>query len=210
MIFSWKREELLLLNGVYGIIIGVYHTMFSKNFERFSSIIHLGQLDSVLIKPIDSQFLLTFWLFGYASLSRIVIAFTYTAYIIRQLQISVSFIQIIYFFILMIFSLLLLYSIWFLVLTFTIWFTRLNNLVDLMFTITGSARYPQEMFRELTIYVFFFLFPLTLIMNIPTKLLIHRLQSTEILTFMVVALTLFIVSKKFWKFALRYYTSASS
>lgn len=210
IVFGWKREELLLLNGLYGIIVGIYHVFISRNFERFSNIIHFGQLDSLLIKPIDSQFLLSFWLIGYATFSRVIIAFVYTWYISNQLHISPTFFSVISIAILMIFSLVLLYSIWYIVITLTIWQTRLSNLTELMFTITGTARYPQEMLHQLTSYVFVFLIPITLIINVPAKAYLAKLQTVDVVWLVVLSVGLFLVSRKFWKFALRFYTSASN
>lgn len=210
MVFGWKRDELLLLNGLYGIIIGIYHVFISRNFERFSNIIHFGQLDSLLVKPIDSQFLLSLWLIGYATISRVIIAIIYTWYISNQLHISPTFYMISGIIILMIFSLVLLYSIWYMVITLTIWQSRLSNLTELMFTVTGTARYPQEMLSQLGSYVFVFLLPLTLIINIPAKVYLSRVQSGDVYWLIALAVFLFIASRKFWKFALRFYTSASN
>lgn len=209
-LFGWEREELLLLNALYGIIIGFYHTMFSGNFERFSALIHFGQLDSFLVKPADSQFLLTFWKFNFAATSRILIALVYAIYLIGNLGIAVSPISVVAFFAMLIVSLMLLYSLWFIASTTLIWFTRLSNIIELLFTVTGSARYPQEMFREFSLYIFVFLLPLTFIITTPAKVLLQRIDAQTLLAFFGLAALFVIVSRKFWKLALRHYTSASS
>lgn len=208
--FGWKREELLLLNALYGVIIGFYHTVFSGNFERFSALIHFGQLDSYLLKPVDAQFLLTFWKFNFAATSRILIAFLYTSYLIGQLNIVISPLSVISFIALIVVSLTILYSLWFIASTLLIWFTRLSNIIELLFTITGSARYPQEMFREFSLYVFLFLLPLTFVITTPAKVLLQRIDLVTVAIFFSMAVFLVVLSRKFWKFALRYYTSASS
>src|SRR3989344_7678647 len=85
MVYGWNREELFMLMLGYNIIVGVFHSLFSRNFERFSQIIHYGELDTLLLKPIDSQFLLSFWLFNYASLSRIVIGIVgFTLFFVKR------------------------------------------------------------------------------------------------------------------------------
>ncbi len=209
-VFGWQRDELLFLNGLYGIIVGTFHVIFSRNFERISSVIHLGHLDQVLLKPVDSQFLLSFWLFGYATISRVIIAVVYTAVIANALHLQIRFDQFIGFLLLMVVSLTTLYSLWFLLITSTMWFTKLSNLIELMFTLTGSARYPQEILRQLSEYVFIFFLPLTLIITIPAKVYLQKVQSIDIVWLILFSFILFIVSRKFWKFALRFYTSASS
>ncbi|MCL4359875.1 ABC-2 family transporter protein [Patescibacteria group bacterium] len=210
VVFGWSRDELLLLNGLYGIIIGCYHVFFSRNFERFSTIIHFGQLDSILVKPIDSQFLLTFWLVGYATFSRVLIALAYTWYIAGILHIIPTVWNILPIAGIMIFSLLTLYSLWFIVITVTIWHTRLSNLTELMFSVTGAARYPAEMLHQLASYIFVFFLPFTLIINIPAKIFLSHARWQDAALLMGVAVGLFLVSRKFWRFALRFYTSASN
>lgn len=208
--FGWTREELLLLNGIYGIIIGIFHTVFSQNFERFSSVIHQGQLDNVLIKPIDSQFLLSFWMFRWVGLSRILIALGYVIILFQSLALKFTYLDISLFSLLSLLGILLLYSIWYMIITLTIWFTRLANLVELMFNITGIARYPRTMLAQSVGYAFWFLFPLLLIINIPTKVFLHRLDIAEVFSLIILAVLLFLGSRVFWRFALRYYSSASS
>jgi len=210
MVFGWSRDQLLLLNGLYGIIIGIYHVFLSANFERFSNVIHFGQLDSILVKPIDSQFLLSFWLVRFATFSRVIIAGVYTWYISKGLHVTPTPVSVLSIIIFMVFGLILLYSIWYTVITLTIWQTRLSNLTELMFSVTGIARYPQEMLHQLTNFVFVFLLPLTLIINIPAKVYLSRIDSPDAVWLLVLSVIFFVISRKFWKFALRFYTSASN
>lgn len=207
---GWQRDEILLLNGVYGIFIALFHIFFSINFENFSSIIHLGQLDSVLIKPLDSQFQLTFWRFTYTTILRLVIATAYVLYLIAVMRINISVVDIMVFLLLIAVSLLLLYSLWYCVITLTIWFTRLSNLVILMFQVTGMARFPREMFLQGGQFVFWFLLPLTILINVPTKVFLARIDFVEMAILIGLSFFVFVLSRKFWKFALRHYTSASS
>lgn len=210
MVFGWSRDQLLLLNGLYGIIIGIYHVFLSANFERFSNIIHFGQLDSILTKPIDSQFLLSFWIIRFATFSRVIIAGIYTWYISNNLHLSLAFGSLAVITILMLLGLILLYSIWYIVITLTIWQTKLSNLTELMFSVTGVARYPQEMMHQLADYVFVFLLPFTLIINIPARIYLDKAESFDIILLTLLALGLFFLSRRFWKYALRFYTSASN
>lgn len=209
-IYGWKREELLLMNGIYGIIIGFYHVFFSVNFDRFSQVIHLGNLDSVLVKPLDSQFLLTFWRVNFAAVSRIIIAFGYTIVLAGQMQIVLTPFTLLYFLGITLVSLILLYSFWFVATTCIMWFTKLSNITELLFTLTGTARYPQEMFREGFWYLFVFILPLTFIITTPAKVILQRPDLLSMVALFGLSGFLFFFSRWFWKFALRSYTSASS
>ena len=209
-LFGWKREEILLLSAVYSIFIGFYHLIVSRNMERFADLIFFGRLDSLLLKPLDSQFSVSLWLFNYTSITRVIIGIFLSFYFLQQLHISLGIVSIVLFFFFMSIGLLLLYSFWFFFLIFIVWQPRLSNIVELLYNISGIARYPQEMYRQLASYIFLFLLPLTLIINTPTKILLGRITIFDAIELACIAVVFFYISRKFWKFALRFYTSASS
>jgi ABC-2 type transport system permease protein len=209
-LYGWSRDEILVLTGVYNIMIGLFHTLFSRNFGRFSRIVHLGELDSILVKPIDSQYLLSFWLINYTSIFRIILGIIFTFYILGKTGAEFSHFSLIISSVVFVFSIITLYSIWYLVLTLIIWFTKLDNLLEILFDINGVSRFPQEMYKGISEYVFLFLLPLTLIVVTPSQILLSKMQLPNIFLLIIFSMLLFVSSRKFWKFALRYYTSASS
>ena len=209
-VFGWKREEILLLTGVYTCLTGLFHTFFAPNFERLAQLTNFGQLDRVLLLPIDSQFSVSLWEINYTRLIRIIIGIIMITVLIGSFTIEISLMQWIVFLVLFFTGLLLQYTIWFLVSTLTIWFTRLSNLTEFMYSVTGMARYPREMYRQLSDYIFVFLLPITLIIITPVKALFNKATVLDVIALFAVTLGLLYVSRKFWKFALRYYTSASS
>lgn len=209
-VFGWKREELLLLNGLYGIIVGTFHMFFSFNMQRFSRIVHYGDLDMILTKPVDSQFLVSLWQISYATIFRILLAVGYSWYLMKMLHLVLHWSQIIGFILFAFVGLMTLYSVWFTVITLTIWFTNLSNLTDFMFTLTGLARYPQELSSQFVSYIFFIVLPLTVIVTTPAKILLSKLQVSDGFFVVLLSMFIFVISRRFWKFALRYYGSASS
>lgn len=209
-VFGWSRNELIFLVALLNIFVGIYHFLFSRNFERFSNVVNLGQLDSILLKPVDSQFLLSFWLAGYANLLRIIIGVGFIYFIVKNNHIYISFQQIIGGMCLMAIGLITLYSIWFTIMTLTIWFTKLSNLADLMYTSNSFARLPREAINGIKDIAIYLILPLTLIVSTPAKLLLGKPYQTDLLLLLAIAFSLFVISRKFWKFALRFYTSASS
>ncbi len=206
--FGWSREEMIILVSSFNIFIGIFHMLFSPNFERFSEIINLGQLDTILMKPINSQFLVSMWLVNLASLLRVLFGCLFISYFIISSHIIVNFLSVLGYLLILPFSLVLLYSVWFIAMTLIIWFTRLSNLVELMFTLNGFSRYPKEMFQNASLVVFYLVFPLVIIVSTPTRVLLHKFSLSEVLILLAITAIFFYISKMFWKFALRFYTSA--
>jgi ABC-2 type transport system permease protein len=208
-IYGWNKNELLLLTGLYSVIIGIFYFLFARNFERLSANIVYGRLDGILLKPLDAQFSLSVWYMNFATIFRVFFASIFVGYIVYQSHIPVGLINVISFLVLLIFSITLMYSIWFIVLSLMIWFPRLSNLIDLLYSFNDTTRYPPEMYKRFHPFVFYFALPYTFVLVSPLKALLGKILFGDVAGLIICALSFFICSRIIWKFALRYYTSAS-
>lgn len=209
-IFGWSQVELLILAGVYSVVVGVFHIFFAANFWHMPRIIHLGQLDGILLKPIDSQFLLSVRYINFPIFPRVIVGFLFIMYLISSNNIEVSLSQWIYFNILSLFGLLILYSVWYIFMTILLWQSHLTNLNDLLSHIMDTAKYPTDMYENLGLFISIFLIPFVLAVTLPAKILFGRASFVDITILMITSICLFSFSRFFWRFALRSYTSASS
>lgn len=209
-VYGWTRNELIILTASYSFFWGIFHFIFARNFSRMSRVIDLGQLDSILIKPMDSQFLLSFWLINFTGLFRTILGLAVLIYMFSVNHITVTIINIFGFLVLGFFGLILIYAFWFITATFLIWYPRLSNLIELLYSLTGISRYPPQMIYEIKNFFLFFLLPLTFVMSTPTKALLNKVLLGDITGLLFCTVLIFFLSRWFWKFALRYYTSASS
>jgi ABC-2 type transport system permease protein len=209
-VFGWSRTDLFVLVGVFNILIGgTYRTFFARNFDRFTHIIQQGELDGLLLKPFNTQFALSFWYISYYGFVRVLLAVIYTLFVLTVAHIPVTLVSIVSFFIFGFFGLMIIYSFWYLILTCIIWFPDLYNLVELLYATDNISRYPPQLLGAMKFAPFLLLFPITLIVSVPTKALLHTVTLSDILSLVGIALGLLYLSKVFWNFALRYYTSAS-
>ena len=74
------------------------------------------------------------------------------------------------------------------------------------------ARYPDSIFPRLFKFIFSWIVPVVVVSNVPARLLAKSFDQPSWLMFkLVVASTvIFCLSRAFWSFALRRYSSASS
>lgn len=208
-VFGWSRNELLILAAMYNIVYSFFYMFFSRGFNAFSTTIHFGRLDGILTKPIDSQFLLTSLYITYTHAIRLVVGLSFLLYmvIIMHLQITLS--LILGFVFSIIFSVMIIYSYWMIVMTLTIWFPKLSNLTDLLYQVNQVSKFPQEIYRGASTYLLLTLFPLTIIIVTPVKLLLQKAFFGDVLVLVLFAWGMLLVSHFFWRYALRFYTSAS-
>ena len=57
---GWEFEQALIIQGIYTILNGITNTWFNPNLTEIVKHIREGTLDFVLLKPIDSQFFISF------------------------------------------------------------------------------------------------------------------------------------------------------
>lgn len=208
-VYSWSRTDLYLLTGIYSIVVGLFHMLFSTSMERFARTISLGNLDSYLLTPIDSQLYLSTKMFRPVSSLRLMIGIVFTGFILHQLHITLTFFSIGIGMLFIMLGIVFLYSLWFSILTLLIWNPNLANLIDFLYIINNLGRYPPEMLtvtRNIILYLFI---PLALVAAVPAKFLLGKITLSEITIASVSTIGLFFFTRLFWKFALKSYSSAS-
>src|SRR3989338_4594609 len=209
-IYGWTSQELIILTASFSFLWGFFHFFFAPNFEDIPDIIDRGDLDFILLKPIDSQLFLTLQKINFSAFIRTLIGIVVLFIVINGLQLHITMLQILSYLFTVFMGLILIYSLWFFVSTFIIWFPRLSNLTAFLFLISGISRYPPEILQGTGQFIFLFLLPIFLFVSIPTKVLLHKALSGELLLLFLCMVGFFLLARYFWKFALRHYTSASS
>ena len=127
---------------------------------------------------------------------------------INQLNINLSFLTLCL--ITIICSICILYSLWFFISTTTIWFVKTWNATEVLRSFLYIGRFPLNSF-SLSLRIFFSVFiPIAFITTIPSEVFIGVSQLWKILLEIIVAMVFIFTSRKFWIFALRFYSSASS
>ena len=127
---------------------------------------------------------------------------------INQINLSLSFLTLSL--ITLICSICILYSLWFFISTTTIWFVKTWNAIEVLRSFLYIGRFPLNSF-SFSLRVFFSIFiPIAFITTIPSEVFLGLSQLWKILLEIIVASVFIITSRKFWLFALKFYSSASS
>ena len=207
---GWKFEQALIIQGIYTILNGVTNTWFNPNLTEIVKHIREGTLDFVLLKPVDSQFFISFKKIAPSGLLEIILGIFLLLYciVINEIQINLSFILLCL--TTLFCSILILYSLWFLISTTTIWFVKTWNATEVLRSFLYIGRFPLNSF-SFSLRIFFSIFvPIAFITTIPSEVFLGLAQLWEIILEIVVSGIFLIFTRRFWFFALKYYTSASS
>ena len=207
---GWKFEQALIIQGIYTILNGITNTWFNPNLTEIVKHIREGTLDFVILKPVDSQFFISLKKIAPSGLLEIILGFCLLFYCIKINQINLNFSFLTLSLITIICAICILYSLWFFISTTTIWFVKTWNATEVLRSFLYIGRFPLNSF-SISLRVFFSVFiPIAFITSIPSEVFLGHAQLWKIFLEVIVAIVFLLSSRKFWLFALKYYSSASS
>ena len=210
IIGGWKFEQALIIQGIYTILNGITNTWFNPNLTEIVKHIREGTLDFVLLKPIDSQFFISLKKLNPSGFLEIILGFFLLFYCIKINQINMNIGFLTLSFITIICSICILYSLWFFISTTTIWFVKTWNATEVLRSFLYIGRFPLSSF-SFSLRIFFSVFiPIAFLTTIPSEIFQGLSQLWKILLEVTVSIVFTFTSRKFWLFALRFYSSASS
>ena len=207
---GWGFEQALIIQGIYTILNGITNTWFNPNLTEIVKHIREGTLDFVLLKPIDTQFFISLKKINPSGFLEIILGLCLLIYCIRINQINFNLTFITLCLITISCSICILYSLWFFISTTTIWFVKTWNATEVLRSFLYIGRFPLNSF-SFSLRIFFSVFiPIAFITTIPSEVFLGLSQAWKILLEIIIAAFFLFTSRKFWFFALRFYSSASS
>jgi ABC-2 type transport system permease protein len=209
-IAGWSKWDMVVLMGTNHVITQLFEGFFYDNCVRLTDQIRQGDLDFNLIKPINTQFLVSIRYTDYASIGNSTIGLVIILFAMGKLGISVSLGGAVLFAALIINSILIYYSILFVLSVWTFWIGRSNNLLELYWQFGQFSRYPGEIYPWLMRRLLMTLMPMLIVSNFPAGILIHKLENGWVFYGLAIGLSFFAFSIWIWQRGLMRYRSASS
>ena len=208
---TWTKWQVVMLLGASHFIQQIFTAIFLTNCTQLSELIRTGKLDFMLLLPVNTRFMISFRqvdLGGFVNAASAVAVMIYAG---NQLRLSPTWAQVAGFVLLAAVSILVHYSLMFLLASVSFWTVRAQGIVWGYYNLFNIARLPDEAFHGLFKAVFTFALPMLLVANVPVKLLVHKLSSPlEMLLLFGMAIVCLVVSETIWRISVRHYTSASS
>jgi ABC-2 type transport system permease protein len=205
---GWSWEAALIVLGIFTLLQGFSATFLAPNLNRIVSHVQVGTLDFVLLKPIRSQFWLSTHTISPWGLPDIIFGGVIIGYAGKRLGLEMG--NYLLSAIPLFFGLVILYSLWFILGATSIWFVKVYNSTEVLRGLLEAGRYPMVAYPSAYRFFFTFVVPVTFLTTVPAEAMLGRVQISWFVGAALLALVLFGISAWFWRFALRFYTSASS
>lgn len=217
---GWGKYEFFLFLATTLLINSLVQAFFMTNADEFGELIRTGSLDFALLKPMDTQFLVSLRRIEWSSLGNCLVGLTLMGYSLWRLGYVPSLIAILLYPFYVACGVMILYSLMFAMAATSVWLGRNQTLFDFWFYITNFSRYPMEIydgpFGRILRWFFTFIIPVLVVVNVPARLLARPLnpqfQGDWLLPVFSIFATLISLTASRWIFnrSLLSYRSASS
>ncbi|QLE54748.1 ABC transporter permease [Nostoc sp. TCL26-01] len=205
---GWSWEAALIVLGIFTLLQGFSATFLAPNLNRIVGHVQNGTLDFVLLKPIRSQFWLSTHTLSPWGLPDLIFGSIVIGYAGKRLGLGIN--DYLLSLLPLLCGFLILYSLWFMLGATSIWFVKIYNVTEVLRGLLEAGRYPMIAYPAAYRFFFTFIVPVTFLTTVPAEIMLGRVQINWLIGAFVLAVVLFLVASWFWRFALRFYTSASS
>lgn len=207
---GWTLDEMIVLTGAYLLVLSLSNILFFQNMARLSEYVNRGDLDFVLTKPLDSQFLVSARYTTFNEIPAVLLALVYLVAGLVRLGRVPDAGSVLAFVLYLVVALALIYACWFLSVTLVIWSGRIENIHYLMYPFLEMARVPADVFLGIFRPLLTFVVPIAFVSTVPAQALLGVLNPLLAVYGIIFSAVLVALSHVTWGWALRHYSSASS
>lgn len=183
--------------------------LFMREVYRFRFYVVSGEFDYFLSKPLSPLFRT---LLGGSDILDLPIMFLSIVFVILAAvrMEAVSFAGVLLYVVLLLNALVIALSFHIIVVALCVITTEIDNALWMYRDLTQMGRLPIDIYREPLRGILTFVIPVGIMITFPSKALMGLLSIQSILIALLIGIMLLYGSYKFWQYAIRHYSSASS
>ena len=177
---GWEKYQFFLFLATALLINSLVQALFMTNADELSELVRNGMLDFALLKPIDTQFLVSMTRIEWSSLGNFAVGLGLMGYAMYELHYLPGLVQIALYPLYVACGVAIYYSLMIALASTSVWLGRNQTLFDFWFYITNFSRYPMEIYEGRwgtpLRRVFTFCIPVLLVVNVPARILVRPLD----------------------------------
>lgn len=215
VVAGWSEAEYLFFIGCFFALNGVIECLFLDNCNELAELVRTGDLDFLLLKPIDEQFLVSCRRIDWGTSLNVVLGAIVMLLALWELDWRFNLLRVAAFPVFFTCGVILAYSFMLMLSSFSVWLVRNQSLMEMWWLFSSLARYPREIFirepwAEPIGRLFTYVIPILLVSNMPAQVMVRTLEPGLLMFTVVASVAGLYLSRRFFRFALRSYRSASS
>lgn len=207
---GWTREEMWVLYGTFVILESLCYGLLGPNMWRFSAGVRDGSLDMALTKPINTQFLVSLRYIDFNGLMNSVVGVALLLFGLSKVGIWPGPGAWLTWFALLACGLTMAYCVWFFCVTWSVWAVKLEAIAVVFDPMMQMARFPIQVYPLRLQAILSTVLPVAFLTTFPTEALLGKGSPHTLLFALAMSAVFLFGVSRFFRFALRFYGSASS
>jgi ABC-2 type transport system permease protein len=207
---GWSLPQMLALTGVYYLVQGGVNIVFGPSFEKLMEHVRLGTLDFTLLKPANSQILVSTRHFRIVRLVDLMLGAGVVIVGLVMLGSAVTLWSVVTFLITLACGVLCVYALLLSLVTLSFWFVRVDNILAIFWAFTDAGRFPIDLYPGWLRFTLTTIVPIGIAVTVPAEAISGRMSLETFLG--MLAGTVFSVgfASWLWRKGLQSYTGASA
>ena len=206
---GYNREQVIFFFLVFNLVDIIIQCFF-RGVYHFRSIVVRGTYDLDLSKPLPSWFIPIFNYSDILDFITLIPLWIYFLWFVFTNHLFVGIGDLILFFLLLGNSLILAFAFHLFACSICLLTTEIDHLIWIYRDLTSMARFPTDIYQKFVQVFLTFTIPVVILFTVPAKALLGLLSWPWIILSFVISGIFWWGSLKFWKYALKKYSSASS
>jgi len=207
---GWDIHAMRVFMGSLFVGDVLYMIFFMENMDALSNLVRKGELDLYLVKPINSQFMVSCRKIGVAYSLNFLIVLGYLLWAVSSLPGTFSVPQIAAFALLVLCGVVISYCLRFLFGMLVLVLHDAGNIQFVWYQLYRLATRPDILYPDYLRYFVLTILPVAFIASVPSKILVQGLSWQWFAAGIAVSSFFLMMTSFLWHRALRRYSSASS
>lgn len=209
LIGDWNVLQTRVFLGVLFVVDAIYMILFQENMDRMSERVRKGELDLLLAKPVESQFMISLQKANTAIFGNLILGIGWLLYSLANLE-DFSWWRLLWLVIVIPTGVCAVYAMRFSFGAIAVIFARSENVQFVFYQLYRLGMRPDSVYFPWLKYLILTILPMGLVASVPSRVLLNPNDTWLALWALVLAPAMIYFSHRFWRFCLKYYSSASS
>lgn len=213
MFLGYTRYENYVMFGTFKLVQSLASLIFFVRLEDLAEKIRGTSdwsLDMMLLKPIDSQVFATTGKFWFGSISSAAAGIGMVAYGLIHEPHIIGMLAWGTYMIAVLLGVFFLYLLFLFIQTWLFWFEYLQIGESLWFTSHAFGQYPRSLYQGWVGLIFNVVIPITLMASVPVEFLFGKIPIINLGMYIGIVAILFVLTRRFWQYSIKKYSSFSS
>lgn len=204
---GWSYPEIVVLIGTFMIMDALFHIFLLRNLANIDGLVRRGEFDSVLTKPMDSQFLVSVQFTNLLEVPGLILGLGVVTYGLEKLNYFPDSLHLLGYGVFLLASFVILYTMGIIFCSLAFYIEKIDGLHEILISFFMFAKLP-DVYSGFIKIVFMMFMPIVFASYVPSGLLLNKVPLLFLIYYFLVSMAFIFISRKIWKFSLKYYKSA--